>query len=261
MMRMGCVLDGKYPAATQREHRQSGFAIGTVLLAVILIAAIVTAMAIASRGNSQNIQSEQDRLMASNMLQQVNNLNVEYTRLITNGYSPTAVTLGTNAAVPGYDLYAGNPNGVTGGTDCDSSNANCIYTNIRIFPLRAETFDGPAGRFQLRQNAWIPGVGSSQVGAGQLATGRNIVILRSDIKRGVCQNINNILHSLSIQEEPPMRTGPFAGFGFSEPENGPHFSLENPYHWSEGCLKYQGSVFDQTDPYNTYTYFRVVYVQ
>ncbi len=87
-----------------RKHRQ-GFAIGTILLAVVLIAAIVSAIAIASRGSSQDAELERARLTASILLSQATDLSLAASRMVSSGVARTELMLQTpliNSYAPGF---------------------------------------------------------------------------------------------------------------------------------------------------------------
>ena len=106
---------------------QRGFAIGTILLAVVLIGAIVSAIAIASRGSSNDANLEKRRLDYLLARQQLTDLQMNFERFMATGANPGSLIANI------YDAD-GNP------TPC-SSQSNCIGS----FPF-PKTFLAPGSR-------------------------------------------------------------------------------------------------------------------
>jgi hypothetical protein len=106
---------------------QSGFAIGTILLAVVLIGAIVSAIAIASRGSSNDANLEKRRLDYLLARQQLTDLQMNFERFIATGANPADLIANI------YDAD-GNP------TPC-SSQPNCIGN----FPFPKAFLAEPSG--------------------------------------------------------------------------------------------------------------------
>ena len=77
----------------------SGFAIGTILLAVILIGVIVSAIAMASRNSDLSARAEQNRLDASSMIDRSYQLNLGLNRLEASGQDLRQITFGNNIGI------------------------------------------------------------------------------------------------------------------------------------------------------------------
>lgn len=118
--------------------KQRGFAIGTILLAVILIAAIVSAIVVASRGSGGDAERERARLIAANLLQQTIDLRQTYQQFINEGIPRQRVYLN---GVGGSGVFLGVANTRASSADlygyCTSSNtpdSACIFDAMP--PLR-----------------------------------------------------------------------------------------------------------------------------
>jgi hypothetical protein len=73
-------------------NSRAGFAIGTILLAVVLIAAIVSAIALASRDSVGSGEREKSRLLQALTTQQIVDMNVKAASLLSTGNGPTVNT-------------------------------------------------------------------------------------------------------------------------------------------------------------------------
>ncbi len=184
-------------------NRQSGFAIGTILLAVVLIAAIVSAIAIASRGTQSQGGREQARVNATTLVQQGINLKQGFDRMI-------ATTL--NDAVNRNTIsLTVDANGINAGTAvCNTNNAAgransvCLYDNPnggaaeQNPPANAFAAGGPTdARYKLRHNVTLFNLGT---GAG------HSVIYAGNVSLPVCRQINALSNGLAVNANPPFRT-------------------------------------------------------
>jgi type II secretory pathway pseudopilin PulG len=179
-------------------NRQSGFAIGTILLAVVLIAAIVSAIAIASRGSTQQGNREQARVNATTIMNQGINYQNAFNRIVANGTLPETIVASNDTGTAG--LGDGNTSTVgtngalainfTTGTNCLAADGDpCIHNAVEAQapPRNGLVATPPAGvRYAIRQ--LTVGDGTDQIGT----TASEPVLLLSGVERGVCQNINNV---------------------------------------------------------------------
>ncbi len=187
-------------------NRQSGFAIGTILLAVILIAAIVSAIAIASRGTTSQSNREGARVQASTLMQQGTNLKNGFDRMIGGGVTGAEIVM-SDADANGAD-GDGNTEATAGystGTNCDDDDP-CLFdptaggASAQNPPGQALIAPATAGvRYQLH-NYTIVGSGGGAVGT---AAGVDRAIILSGIRRDVCQQINRLAADMPLSEDPP----------------------------------------------------------
>lgn len=241
-----------------KSNRQSGFAIGTILLAVILIAAIVSAIAIASRGTSSQSNREGARVQASTIIQQGINIKNGFDRMIGTGTDGTAIQMSlagtgnTTAAVSGTIMG-------TTGTNCVSGDP-CLYdataggTSVQSPPAQAFVAIPPANiRYTLRRLNVFRGTGF--VGTGTAVTGDDKVILLSGLRLDVCQQINALVsgNTIALNATPDTLTvaavltdnDDAAVTAFSAA--GSSANVPNP----EGCVQQNGSA-------GQYMYYKVV---
>ncbi|TAH32309.1 MAG: hypothetical protein EYC62_09255 [Alphaproteobacteria bacterium] len=179
-------------------NRQSGFAIGTILLAVILIAAIVSAIAIASRGSSTQSGREQARVQASTLLQQGANLRSGFERMVANGTDKTSIT--ANAANDQLN-------------NCDNNNfpanTTCLYHTTEggttVQQVSTQAFHtanaNNFSRYHLLRSVNVTGVGTFTGGA---STGASAVMVIGDLKLDVCRQINNQVNGMLLTANPPL---------------------------------------------------------
>lgn len=92
-----------------RMARQLGLAISTILLAIVLVAAIAIVIAIGSRAGPAQSAQQQARLDATTLINQAQNLKTGFDKMVADGLDPAAITF-DNA--PGTGLW--NPS--VGGT-------------------------------------------------------------------------------------------------------------------------------------------------
>ncbi len=231
-------------------NRQSGFAIGTILLAVILIAAIVSAIAIASRGSSTQSGREQARVQASTLLQQGANLRSGFERMVANGNDRGSIT----ASADGADQAANCTNAAV--TNPNPANAvNCLYhtteggtTVQQISSAAMDPAGGNMTRYYLIRGVILSGVGN----------GNNIVVALGDLRLDVCRQINNQVNGMLVTADPPASAGinaPATLLALAEENaaNGVDLQITAPantafvsntvlQNWPEGCISLQGTV-------------------
>lgn len=248
----------------KQRSSQSGFAIGTILLAVILIAAIVSAIAIASRGSSNQSNREGARVQASTLIQQGVNLRNGFERMVTTGTGRDNI-VATGAA--------GRAN-TAGSADCTTATSLtaplvCLYSNpdggtaAQVPPSQAFTpgGDNSVGRYRLHQHATVPNVGT----AGQV-----IVMEISDIRLDVCRQINSLVMGgeVSSSTNPPAPTAAVTltgaedaaagGFDLTGLNTGATFGGSG-VNFSEGCFNNTiANAAAPTDAAGVFVYYKVM---
>ncbi len=259
------------------KSNQSGFAIGTILLAVVLIAAIVSAIAIASRGTSGQQNREQARVQASTLLQQAVNLRSGFERLNANGVPIRSISMAGDGATPSVTTNASQAD------SCADSVGSvvCLYDTddggaaIQSPPRQA--FRAPGGPMN---NRWML-AHEIDVGDTASALNGNTVILVGNVNRAVCQQINNLVHGLAFSDadNPPVfvASGPDTTGSNLEPA-APGDGTATPFEtfaddelemeltqisatttssaWVEGCATETGG--DNTAETATFYYYRTV---
>jgi len=230
------------PAASE-----SGFAIGTILLAVILIAAITSAITIASRGNTPNASREEASLKASTLLHEAIKLSQAFDCATSNGYNPAEIIV----------ARPGNPN------ELCTNEPNCLFatncaTGLNINPAM---FDG-SPRF-----GYLPEVNLGSV--------KVPVFYVEDVSFEVCKALNTSLTGINSlppdvynYANPAMgqwneTTGQLQAYEALQPGG-----TGQTFRWTEGCYAgspygyYQGGsqAFDPNAPNQnmSYMYFRVL---
>ncbi|MGD9650520.1 MAG: hypothetical protein AB7U41_07025 [Dongiaceae bacterium] len=247
---------------TKTCKSQSGFAIGTILLAVVLIAAIVSAIAIASRGTTNQSGREQSRINATTVIQQGINLKQGYDRLMANGIDRTNIVIGAPAATPGTTVGT-NAAGTVNCTGATAPNV-CLFDNpnggtaTQVPPQQAVELGAANNpnplRYKRMAGVTVPGIGST--------VGNDIVIYLTDISRQVCQQINNVSSGNLIPSNanPPVPTTLLAAGALTPANETAGFDLTGiettaNFNTQEGCVRIIGAAEDET---STYMYFRVV---
>jgi len=257
-----------------KYNSQSGFAIGTILLAVVLIAAIVSAIAIASRGSSSQSNREGARVQASTILQQGINLKQGFDRMSGTG------TLAANVVLSDSDTAAGGPDGLgntstlgtgaaaainfTTGTNCIAGDP-CIYdptnggTTAQSPPTAALFAGAPAGVRYIIRNLTV-NRGGTEIGTA--AADR--VILLSGLRDDVCRQLNQMAASVNVSNAPNTSGvavlftnaagGQDAGaatvltaVGVGDAAGAPQAAVPSP----EGCVQQQGVA-------NQFMYYKVI---
>lgn len=243
-------------------NRQSGFAIGTILLAVILIAAIVSAIAIASRGSSTQSGREQARVQASTLLQQGANLRSGFERMVANGNDRMTITASANAG----DQAANCTNAAITAPLEGGTAINCLYhtqnggTTVQQVSTAAMQI-GAANltRYHLLRRVTLTGVGNGA---------NNIVMAIGDLRLDVCRQINNQVNGMLVTADPPLLTTAttMAAFtGLSEAV-GVDMSITVPaaanfvsgtalQNWPEGCVQLEAGGADDA---RTYIWYKVL---
>jgi hypothetical protein len=200
---------------------QRGFAIGTVLLAVVLIAAIVSAIAIASRGNSEQGQREKDRLLASVLIQQGIDISQAYVRLIRDGYSRDEVTLtaqfdGKNTIR--FNAFASDP---TAHIICNESYPGYNWDASALQPMQC-LFSAANGLSSISppQDAVGNTANTASIWAAfpvgnfhdSSLNNRLTMFTVIDITPGVCRQLNNQLQNLALGAAIPVQAIWFSTF-------------------------------------------------
>ncbi len=241
-------------------NRQSGFAIGTILLAVVLIAAIVSAIAIASRGTSNQGNREGSRVNASTIVQQGINLKNGFDRLISTGTDVTTITFGASDNTASNDETMGLA--ANRGAANFDARGNCLSTDpclfnpttggasVQIPPTTSGVFNASvtAGnlalvRYNLRRNVTLAGVGTAN---------NNIVTLLGRLSDATCRQLNVLSGAAaSVGTNPPTIA---TAITISADEGGANIDLSAGQLASgqqEGC-------FENGTTSGEYYYFRVL---
>lgn len=169
----------------QSRQRQGGFAIGLILLAVVLIAAIVAAIAVSTSDTANNTNQEEDRVNASTVVQQM--------------------TFIRNSAIRWNALGSS----FTSGDAADMSDT-LVGNTLDVQPsISADVFGGSTNQsWVLLPVADVEAGGGLPAGASGMYALANI----SSGSDGVCQQINNILWNISVQDQ----LGNAADFQFAD---------------------------------------------
>lgn len=251
------------------RNNQSGFAIGTILLAVILIAAIVSAIAIASRGSSTQGDQERARVNASTAVSQGINLANGFQRLTVGGTAVREITANDQ-------LDIANTNA---GASCSPTGAGTV---VRTTPARTfQCLYGSAGAGaiinpprQIFRNNVAPAVGYRfNRNATNIAgnTTAQSVMYTYNLTRAVCQQINNQVNGLTINSQVPVVAAISLGAATAVTEiaaidlaatnvtgvvsSAGAVSAADILQWSEGCFNYTGTITSNDADY-TYVYIK-----
>ena len=238
-----------------RLNDRRGFAIGTILLAVVLIAAIVSAIAIASRGSTGSADREQNRLDAGSLMQLGTGFKNAFDRAAATGNDIRLMTLGTpiEGPFPAPEVEANCGIAMYGLAACNNT-PNCIFGTDAFMAeptgLNRRMFCGVTGapdlQFQLRRDFIIAGVGGGQP---------QVVVLLGGLSRPICQHINNMANGIPTTQNlptiPDNHGASILGLnpGSDEDED---VTLPNTVAagWQEGCFVH--------DFYGSAFYFRVM---
>lgn len=187
---------------------RSGFAIGTILLAVVLLAAIVSALVVASRGSNLQAEAERNRLDSSFLAQAATNLSMGLDRARAAGQNLRELRFGYNIGVTN-DVTSDDPETRRLARECGNiqgmlqpctNEDNCAWGSAGVAaepPAMPALFCNPqmsgmVASFQYRTDIRL--AGQSSPGLGFIAVG---------IRPSLCQQINNILHGDSPTAPPP----------------------------------------------------------
>lgn len=196
-------------ATTYKKTR--GLAISTILLAVVLLAAIAVTIAMSSRASNNNTSTQQAKLNASTLMNQASNMRIGYDRMQANGVDASTITLDTAA-------NTGLFNPVSGGT-------------VQQFPPGAAYVSGTPGGWYLDQLVVLQGVGTG--------TAYSYVLFTTYLTETVCQAINNLAYGASMTTPPPRTTTPEATAPRMETNQGMNFvggDYANATNHPEGCF-------------------------
>lgn len=194
----------------KRENTTQGFAIGTILLAVILIAAIVSAVAIASRGTSSSSTREKDRLAAATLAQQSVSISQGIQRMLASGVAPENIvgsfnfTAGSNNSY-GLLNYINDDNIIP--CTADVRGRTCLYTATAAPSFSQSMFDDK-GSNSIIAKTWLLYYADFQI----QDTGRNFrtfIAVMGDVTDGICRNFNNIINGAALNQSPPRVTAMF----------------------------------------------------
>ena len=148
------------------RKNQSGFAIGAILMAIVLLAAVAGAIALGGRNRSSNSSDQSAVVTAATVVQEANNLRAGFDVMLARGTTLSTITF-DNAATTGL------LNPTTGGAELQTLPAAATSTN--------ETWQYKNGTVKI-------------VGIGTDAGGDYVVIV-SSVKDTVCQQIMKSLYN------------------------------------------------------------------
>lgn len=253
-------------------NRQSGFAIGTILLAVVLIAAIVSAIAIASRGSQTQGNQERARVNASTLISQGINFANGFQRLTVGGTLVNEITFNNAAAIA--DTNAGANCTPEGGTPAGTVSRT---TPVRVFQCiygAAGTGSAITPPRQVFRNNALPAVGFRMNRAalninGQTAAASSTVLYTHNLTRETCQQINNQVNGTTINSQVPtiaavalpiaedvaLNLAATVVTGVASAQGA--VSAADISLWAEGCFNYTGTAAT-ADADNTYVYIKVL---
>lgn len=236
----------------QTSNRQSGFAIGTILLAVVLIAAIVSAIAIASRGSQSQGNREQARVNASTVVSQGINLRNGFERLVGGGAQIATITASDAATIANTNLDAAG-NCTTPTVDRGAAGVfECLYgeggATAQTAPRAAFTTSTGAQK-TFTDNRYFFSRNVTGFNGGRTTA----IMYMSDVSRIVCQQLNNIVNGASLNANPPaagaLRNITVDATRVDEATAFPIVLAAPADTWQEGCIRIFGANEDDTSVY------------
>lgn len=168
--------------AFRTYKKTRGLAISTILLAVVLLAAIAVTIAMSSRSSNGNSSTQQAKLNAATLMNQAANMRIGFDRMAANGTDPTTITFDTSGT-------AGLFNPTVGGT-------------VQQFPPSA-AYKTPPGtpQWYYNQNVKLEGIGTSNA---------DYVVLVTNISGAVCNSIMNQLYGMATPLQSAAATATIA---------------------------------------------------
>jgi hypothetical protein len=152
-----------------RMARQLGLAVSTILLAILLVAAIAIVIANASRGGPAQSAQQQARLDATTLINQAQNLKTGFDKMVADGIGPAAFTFDN---VPGTGLWTPSVGGTVAQRDLPPSGTTGRGAYYKWI------YHGPGAELKLMN------VGSA---AG------NYAVMGHYLTNATCQQINYLL--------------------------------------------------------------------
>ncbi len=200
------------------KNSASGFAIGTILLAVILIAAIVTGMAISSRSVLMGPRREDTRVIASSLINEATNLKTAIDRFVMNGVRRDRVLLGIPSGYPGAGSYGLSWGLIKNCNEFTPMPSDCLYNpqnyGYATPPNLPDTaFLRESGTNALIKSPWGYWNVTSYTDHPEMA-GRASMIATRSLRKEICQHVNNLLNGTPITAEPEN-----AGLSFTSSVN------------------------------------------
>ena len=203
-------------------HACGGFAIGTILLAVVLIAAIVSAIAIASRGSQSQSDNERMRIDATALVNAAIQYQQAFSRAASTGFNMQQITFGTPVTLNENFDPDTTPCWInqTSYIQCTASNPNCFFGADRFMnappTIPPSAFcnippesPGLIPQFQLRTNASIAGIGNNLT-----------LVFITGIQERLCRHINSLVMNRPVNFPPPESASTwFVSFLANSPEN------------------------------------------
>lgn len=163
---------GKYFGA---HKRNSGFAIGMILLVIVLIGAIVGAIAVASRSSNTNASGETAKIQASALLQQGINLRSGYDLMLARGADAGAISWDTSSPNGLFHPTDGGAVKQTPPSEAIVASADAVWKYKKVVSLMGVGIDG----------------------------NDDYVGVVANVKLKHCQYINHILYGMDTSATPP----------------------------------------------------------
>lgn len=164
-----------------------GLAISTILLAVILLAAIAITIALSSRNGNATSSAQQDRLLASTMLHQAQTFRTGFDMMQANGVEIQTITFDTAS-----------------GTGLWGPNGTIVYQYPPAAALTSTASDWGYKNSSGQGNVQLMNIGT--------AAGSERVIQLNRITKGVCQQINQLLYGSTTIPKLTAPSGTFANW-------------------------------------------------
>jgi hypothetical protein len=171
---------------TRRADNQ-GLAISTILLAVVLLAAIAVMIAMSSRSGNASSSEQQDRLLASTLLHQAQTFRTGFDMMQANGVDIQAITFDTAS---GTGLW---------GTD-----GTIVYQYPPAAALTSTASDWGYKNSSGQGNVQLMNIGTP--------AGPERVIQLNRITKGVCQQVNQLLYGATTIPKLTAPSGTFANW-------------------------------------------------
>jgi hypothetical protein len=151
----------------QRMKNSKGLAFTTILLAVVLIAAITVSIAMSARSGTASTSQQQDKLLATTLINQAQQIKTSMEIAMSNGLDLSTVTISWTAPVTTFDMGAYGP-------------------IAQVAPVNATTNPGSFG--------WLWHGSGALAKIKNVGTGAGNYVLEIDpLTAGVCQQINQAL--------------------------------------------------------------------
>lgn len=200
---------------------QRGVALLSIVMVVVALLALLGGIVSSSRGNTASTSEHTTKLLATSIIDQGNNISVGASMMLSKGRSMVEVT--DNSTDDGTGGVYGLYNPTVGGSQVQTPVADALDTSqkwiLKIDP--AATTDATRPLFT-----------ASNVGTAAA----DYAVVLGDVKLAVCQQINAIVHGLSVTAVPDtVTTGALAAFTAAAGSVTTDAVKHNG--WQNGCVK------------------------